>query len=112
MVVLLIRARMKNTGLYWQAATPIAILVVLGNTYAFFNEHIIVRILGCGCNFNSFNANDFSAFFFAILLLAVLAFLAYVSSKLKLRIRFLYLILGIPLITLLAWCRLMLSQWL
>ncbi len=111
-LVLLTRARIKNIGLYWQVGTPIAIIIVLGNAYAFFNSHIIVRILGCGCNFHSFNANDFSALFFALMLIADLCLLVYASSKLKLNFRFLYLILGIPLLTLLAWGRLMLSIWL
>ena len=92
--------------------TPLLLFAILFIPYSLANQHFIVDWLGCGCPVideagnmveNDFNANDFTALFWLVISVCVVAISVFLSKRIpkeKIWLRVLY-ILGMFLISLL-----------
>jgi len=108
----LIALRFKTQNRWWCLATPFAMPIAVGNAYSAPNQYILVKILGCGCNMDGFNANDFSCLFFFGLLLITSVILILTSRTLKWKARLIYVVAGFHIIVFFCWIGFFSSMWL
>ena len=91
--------------------TPLLLFAILFIPYSLANQHFIVDWLGCGCPVideagnmveNNFNANDFTALFWLVISVCVVAISVFLSKRIqkeKMWFRVLYIV-GMLLISL------------
>ena len=105
--------------------TPLLLFAILFIPYSLANQHFIVDWLGCGCPVideagnmveNNFNANDFTALFWLVISVCVVAISVFLSKKIqkeKMWFRVLYIVgmLLISLVITYQFCQMMMWNW-
>ncbi|MDD2716361.1 MAG: hypothetical protein PHW04_10780 [Candidatus Wallbacteria bacterium] len=92
--IVLIIVYCQNRFCQFNLLFPFLAFPIFVNAYGVLNQWVFVKVLGCGCNFESFNANDLSEKFYLVLFLLGLAILIRESRGRKLWISIPYFLTG------------------